>query len=793
MPRAVPESQTALTEVAPHTTGSPDLNDSVAICPDETAETSSLRADEAWERLNPAEAAAWLAHRLGLPADGAAALRLSQGLDRDALDGLRALRDTTPALRRIVLRGWLGSLGGSAGAETSAKADEAALHRLGGLLDAALTGNGADENENENENENEDEDEDDDGAVNIAAGASAASVPASPEAAPSVSHSDVPQEDPSPVPRSRMVCSAAVLLVAAYAAGIILAVLMEDHCKAHPAEVMHHGRTWTEAAIGGAPIWARNTCLATMVTKTVFKASGFRDSAGLARTLLVAGSEAAGEADAAGWVAIVGGGAAGGAGAAQSSWEEARQALRLTPRQAIAMGIAKLLLWHWSQPLAYLWVFLGVYFCELDHMQQGLGSLVAVREIVYMLTTILAAKYCPAYLLLDVGTVWNEAETRLERGTCIAAYILTPHNYVALCLANRFRSAKAKMFFMLLAFGQVVCDFVSCFALVMVLKYIGDASAAPTSFDIPIALNLTGDSASQTGHFATSASGGASGEWTLNGDELELSWSGWDGLLQQRRGAPVALALGYGITAASFVLFFGPALVASLLADAIDEGKGKGERVAKGFFGGAMGIGLAYLLLLFIMLLVGVDIWCGGWVGSYPCSSSDLVDGCICSRGMYECRTDGDLFGEQCDIKYAESYALSGCSDPDHCGVFRRVDARCTSGEDCPGGVYERSGNLDPALCDGAPVYQRGGGDGPVLHRVGDGDGSTQWEVGDSSALEDCSSDSDFLGSARSYQPGGGLPTDPAYSAGGGWSDSDAGPTCTSDCGIAVAAGGRYM
>ena len=391
-----------------------------------------------------------------------------------------------------------------------------------------------------------------------------------------------------------MLCSAQGLPVAAYAPWIFLAGSMMNHCDAHPGEAVTHGRTWTEAAIGGAPIWARNAVLVGIVTKAARKAAGFEGSLGLAQTLLVAGSdpEAAGEADAAGWVATVGGKTAA-SGVGQSSWDDARRALRLKPRQAIAVAIAKLLLWHWSQALAYLWVFLGVYYCELDGMQQHLGSLVAVREIVYMLTTIVAAIFCPAYL---------RCGTRPRPG-CSAARRVHLHAAQLRCAlprGNRFRSSK--WIFMILAFVLVVCDFVSCFALVLVLKDIGDASAAPIPFEIPIALNLTGDSASQTGHFAITAGGDASGEWTLNGDELELSWSGWDGLLQQQRGAPVALALGYGITAASFVPFFGPALVASLVADASDEGKGRHERAAKGFFGGAMGIGLAYLLLVFVLL-----------------------------------------------------------------------------------------------------------------------------------------------------------------------------------------------
>ena len=38
---------------------------------------------------------------------------------------------------------------------------------------------------------------------------------------------------------------------------------------------------------------------------------------------------------------------------------------------------------------------------------------------------------------------------------------------------------------------------------------------------------------------------------------------------------------------------------------------------------------------------------------------------------------------------FAESYTVEGCSNPAHCGVFRRVDAHCDTGSGyyCPGGA----------------------------------------------------------------------------------------------------------
>ena len=160
--------------------------------------------------------------------------------------------------------------------------------------------------------------------------------------------------------------------------------------------------------------------------------------------------------------------------------------------------------------------------------------------------------------------------------------------------------------------------------------------------------------------------------------------------------------------------------------------------------------------------------------------------------------------GEHCNIEYAETYTLTGCSDPDHCGVFRRVAARCTGGDgaaraSCPGGQYEFSGNRDPTLCAGAPVYQRGGDDGPVMFRYDTtavyGSVYSRWKVGDSTALESCDSGT-YLISAESNQPSGGPPTDLAYSGaeGGAWADHDASPSCCSNCGcgiIIVAGGGR--
>jgi hypothetical protein len=127
---------------------------------------------------------------------------------------------------------------------------------------------------------------------------------------------------------------------------------------------------------------------------------------------------------------------------------------------------------------------------------------------------------------------------------------------------------------------------------------------------------------------------------------------------------------------------------------------------------------------------------------------------------------------------YADSYTLAGCSNADHCGIFTRVPAHCTSPDSifCPGGEFAH-GNTDPTLCDGAPVYQKGGSGsgGPVLLRYYDGGTFTSWIVaGGSFALEYCNYNELYLQSDMNLQPVGSALTAPAYNA-GGWTDNDAG------------------
>jgi hypothetical protein len=140
---------------------------------------------------------------------------------------------------------------------------------------------------------------------------------------------------------------------------------------------------------------------------------------------------------AAGWLAITD------ETTTQSRWDVARCDLGLTWWQGVGVSLTKLLLWHISQPIAYLIIFRG-YYCVLSDAQQNFGSVVAAREVLYLATAVAAVCACPVFLLVDLSTVWHKEAagadaTVFDRVTRLAMYILTPQNYVAKVLVCRYQ------------------------------------------------------------------------------------------------------------------------------------------------------------------------------------------------------------------------------------------------------------------------------------------------------------------------------------------------------------------
>eukprot|EP01043_Picozoa_sp_COSAG02_P022786 COSAG02_NODE_1194_length_13955_cov_7.341055_8_plen_175_part_00 len=141
----------------------------------------------------------------------------------------------------------------------------------------------------------------------------------------------------------------------------------------------------------------------------------------------------------------------------RKEWKLRKKGLRLL-LQAWWFSFIKLVLWHLPQPLLYLWM-LYVYRCyiaSLGEWQQHFATVVAVREVLYLCSTVLAAWQCPVFLLMDPVTAWLEAKGRLERLRRAMMWFLTPHTYTALCLAYRFPDKRRT--FLGLVLIQVRCN-----------------------------------------------------------------------------------------------------------------------------------------------------------------------------------------------------------------------------------------------------------------------------------------------------------------------------------------------
>lgn len=131
----------------------------------------------------------------------------------------------------------------------------------------------------------------------------------------------------------------------------------ELHCESEVADESRHA---IETAIGAAPMQLRSFMIGVVVVQFCRKVTGARgDGIGLGRALLTMPSSEGDPAiiSNAGWEAIV-------ETQPQPSWGQVRDARQLTQRQSISSAVVKLLCWHWSQPVAFLWMLVP-YRCDI--------------------------------------------------------------------------------------------------------------------------------------------------------------------------------------------------------------------------------------------------------------------------------------------------------------------------------------------------------------------------------------------------------------------------------------------
>jgi hypothetical protein len=107
------------------------------------------------------------------------------------------------------------------------------------------------------------------------------------------------------------------------------------------------------------------------------------------------------------------------------NWDEALVALGWSRRMGLAVGVLRLVFWHWMQPAMYA-ASLYAYWNQIDAVQQKLALVVGAREALYPLFTLKALWHKPIFLLANLSS----PEKRLHS---FLYYVATPEKYATSC------------------------------------------------------------------------------------------------------------------------------------------------------------------------------------------------------------------------------------------------------------------------------------------------------------------------------------------------------------------------
>ena len=109
------------------------------------------------------------------------------------------------------------------------------------------------------------------------------------------------------------------------------------------------------------------------------------------------------------------------------TFDQAAKRLRMNRCMSLTVGALRLVFFHWSQPVAYC-VALWWYYSKLPQLQLYLGLIVGVREVLYMILTIVCLFQNPAFLLVDSTATYRSSPWNL------VLYVVAPEKYVFFCL-----------------------------------------------------------------------------------------------------------------------------------------------------------------------------------------------------------------------------------------------------------------------------------------------------------------------------------------------------------------------
>lgn len=242
-----------------------------------------------------------------------------------------------------------------------------------------------------------------------------------------------------------------------------------------------YARLWIDNLVAEAPVWLRGAIVTAALSCLCRKASGFGARNGNPVVLAALGWSRSYQP--LGWDELVGRESIRelipcNRFVAESqlnipSWEEARNANRLTAHQALSVGGIKLFLWHLSQPVAFS-VALWVSACHIGQHQREIASYVAAREILYIAIVLMTTYHYPAFLLLNLRSTWAAATHWTRRLAQLCTYVFAPHHYVTLCLWRC--GAMSNAIAQIVLLFQLVSD---CFGLCALGIFLGRAAALP--------------------------------------------------------------------------------------------------------------------------------------------------------------------------------------------------------------------------------------------------------------------------------------------------------------------------
>lgn len=296
--------------------------------------------------------------------------------------------------------------------------------------------------------------------------------------------------------------------------GLVLGLVYVLYPQGFACQTEEHARYSSGMAaalqtlVACAPMWCRVTVLVGVGLRSWPASPISAAFSGRVRGARIAVKRSLLDRQHSGWTSIVSG---------ESTWSQACESLRLAQPAAIRTAFTNLLLWHWSQPVSY-YVVLEAYKCYprfMDYDSIGmdppacfaamlaclsnakpyhyggihnmlrnckpyaaqpqtrsfvcagyegfLAVVVAGREVLYIFSTVLALLICPAFLLLDPVTTWNEARGVGQVILRLGCYLLAPHSFVVLCITNRYRTWQRS--FVTIVVVHVVADFASCLLL----------------------------------------------------------------------------------------------------------------------------------------------------------------------------------------------------------------------------------------------------------------------------------------------------------------------------------------